>query len=147
MPLSSDKAAMKSLISSFNVTGSTAGQIGLAWGWYTVSPSFNPLWSGNPAGPADPDELLKVVILMTDGEFNTNYCTGVLAPGFRQWRRADQLRRHQWRSAEGIVVYTVGLELAAGGEAEEVMQSCATSPTHVYLPSSGADLSQAFAAI
>lgn len=158
-PLSSDKAAMKSLISSFNVTGSTAGHIGLAWGWYTVSPSFNPLWSGNPAGVASPNELLKAVILMTDGEFNTNYCTGVLASnagigGERincaatngdPFDQAEQLCDAM--KAEGVMIFTVGLELASGGEAEDVMQYCATSPDHVYLPASGGDLSEAFAAI
>ncbi len=158
-PLSSDKAAMKSLISSFNVTGSTAGHIGLAWGWYTVSPTFNPLWSGNPAGVASPNELLKAVILMTDGEFNTNYCTGVLASdsgngGERincaatngdPFDQAEQLCDAM--KAEGVMIFTVGLELASGGEAEDVMQYCATSPDHVYLPASGGDLSEAFAAI
>ena len=158
-PLSSDKAAMKSLISGFNVTGSTAGHIGLAWGWYTVSPSFNPLWSGNPAGVASPNELLKVVILMTDGEFNTNYCTGVLASNSGNggerincaatngdpFDQAEELCDAM--KAEGVVVYTVGLELAAGGQAEDVMQYCATSANHVYLPASGGDLSEAFAAI
>ena len=159
MPLSSDKNAMKSLISSFNVTGSTAGHIGLAWGWYTVSPTFNPLWSGNPAGVASPNELLKVVILMTDGEFNTNYCTGVLASNAgiggekincaatngNPFDQAEALCDAM--KAEGVVVYTVGLELAPGGEAADVMQYCATSADHVYLPASGGDLSEAFAAI
>ena len=159
MPLSSDKSAMKSLISSFNVTGSTAGHIGLAWGWYTVSPTFNPLWSGNPAGVASPNELLKVVILMTDGEFNTNYCTGVLASdsgngGERincaatngdPFDQAEELCEAM--KAEGVVIYTVGLELATGGEAEQLLTECATSPDHVYLPASGGDLSEAFAAI
>lgn len=159
MPLSSDKAAMKSLISSFNVTGSTAGHIGLAWGWYTVSPTFNPLWSGNPAGVASPNELLKAVILMTDGEFNTNYCTGVLASNSgnggerincaatngNPFDQAEELCDAM--KAEGVMIFTVGLELASGGRAEDVMQYCATSADHVYLPASGGDLSEAFAAI
>ena len=159
MPLSSDKAAMKSLISSFNVSGSTAGHIGLAWGWYTVSPTFNSLWSSNPAGVASPNELLKAVILMTDGEFNTNYCTGVLASNSGNggerincaatngdpFDQAEELCDAM--KAEGIVVYTVGLQLASGGAAEAVMQDCASSPDHVYLPASGGDLSEAFAAI
>ncbi len=159
MPLSSDKNAMKSLISSFNVTGSTAGHIGLAWGWYTVSPSFNSLWAGNPAGNPSPNELLKAVILMTDGEFNTNYCTGVLASNAgiggekincaatngNPYDQAEALCDAM--KAEGIIIYTVGLELTPGGSAEDVMQYCATSPDHVYLPASGGDLSEAFAAI
>lgn len=159
MPLSSNKATMKSLISGFSVTGATAGHIGLAWGWYTVSPTFNPLWSGNPAGVASPNELLKAVILMTDGEFNINYCTGVLASNssaggerincnatngdpFTQARALCDAMK-----AEGVIVYTVGLELASGGTAENVMRYCATSPEHVYLPASGGDLSEAFSAI
>jgi hypothetical protein len=67
LPLSSDRAALKSLIRGLSVTGSTAGQIGMAWGWYAVSPNFNGLWPGSPAGAYEPEDTLKAVIIMTDG--------------------------------------------------------------------------------
>jgi len=37
--------------------------------------------------------------------------------------------------------------VASGGGAERVIQNCASSSAHVYLPASGADLSEAFKAI
>ena len=79
LPLSSDRATLKSRIRDLSVVGSTAGQIGMAWGWYAVSPNFNGLWPGSPAGAYAPEDTLKAVIIMTDGEFNTPYNSGVIA--------------------------------------------------------------------
>ena len=60
--------------------GSTAGQIGVGWGWYMVSPTFGAIFpSDNRPDAYDAQKRLKVVILMTDGEFNTPYCNGVVA--------------------------------------------------------------------
>jgi hypothetical protein len=49
--------------------------------------------------------------------------------------------------AAGVVVYTVGLGMAAGGEAETLLRNCATSSDYLYLPSGGGALKEAFAAI
>ena len=43
-PLSSDKTALKATIASLVAGGSTAGQLGLAWGWYSIDPNFAYLW-------------------------------------------------------------------------------------------------------
>ena len=61
-------------------SGSTAGHIGTAWGWYMISPTFSYLWptASQPAAYGE-DHLFKIVILMTDGEFNTFYCNGVIS--------------------------------------------------------------------
>src|SRR5690606_15061941 len=60
MPLSSNRNSLRNHINGLQVQGSTAGQIGLAWGWYTVSPNFNNLWSGEsrPA-PYGTPKLIK----------------------------------------------------------------------------------------
>ena len=163
MPLSSNKASLKSLISSLSVAGSTAGQVGIAWGWYTVSPNFNTLWSASPAGPFNSEETLKAVIIMTDGEFNTPYNSGVIAQnaGFGSGGSLNKINQNatngdpfsQGRAlcdamkAQGIIVYTVGFHIASNGQAASLLASCASSPAHAHLPTSGSDLSQAFAAI
>ncbi len=160
-PLSDNKNAIKSMIDDLTVVGSTAGQIGIAWGWYTVSPNFNSLWSGSPAGTYAPNDTVKSVIIMTDGEFNTPYCTGVIAQnagtgsggntnkincnGNNPFDEGEALCTAM--KSRGVVVYTVGFQIAEGGEAEELMQDCATSAQHVYLPETGGDLSEAFNAI
>jgi Flp pilus assembly protein TadG len=164
MPLSTDRTALKAQVDSYVAAGSTAGQIGVEWGWYMVSPSFASLWpaASQPAAYTKPD-LLKVVVIMTDGEFNSPYCQGVIArnAGNGSGDTADKincdatngqgaaqaLQTCTAMKAAGVVVYTVGLGMAAGGEAETLLKKCATSSDHLYLPSGGGALKEAFAAI
>lgn len=163
LPLNSNKATLKSLINGLTVTGSTAGQIGMAWGWYSVSPNFNSLWPGSPAGAYSAVTTLKAVIIMTDGEFNTPYNSGVIAQnaGSGSGGTTDKINQNATNGdpfgqgqalcdamkAQGVIVYTVGFQIAAGGSAATLLANCATSADHAYLPTSGADLSEAFAAI
>ena len=162
-PLTDDKGTLKTLINGLTVTGSTAGQIGLAWGWYTVSPNFNSLWSGNTAGPNKPLETLKVVILMTDGDFNSPYCTGVLSGDAgsgsgdtRDHINCNASNGNPFTQAtalcsamknQSIVVYTVGFSVTPGSDAARILAGCASGPDYAFLPSSGADLKDDFAAI
>jgi len=162
-PLTSNKTTLKSLVNGLNVTGSTAGQIGIAWGWYTVSPNFNALWPSAPAGPYAPLDTLKVVVIMTDGEFNTPYASGVIAQDAAagSGNLSDKIGQNATNGdpfaqgaalcsamkAQGVIVYTVGFTIASGGEAATLLADCATDADHAFLPVSGADLSQAFAAI
>jgi Flp pilus assembly protein TadG len=160
-PLSASASTLKSRITNFDTTGSTAGQIGIAWGWYMLSPNFNTIWPSSPAGDYNPSDTLKAMVIMTDGEFNTSYCNAVPAsdaavfddqyrnnclanngdPFDQSERLCDAIK------AQGIVIYTVGFQITAGTEAAEVLEDCATTPENFYLPSSGGDLSEAFAAI
>lgn len=164
-PLSSDETALKAQIDTLQASGSTAGHIGLAWGWYMVSPSFGYLWPSDDNRPAayGGDNLLKVVVLMTDGEFNTTYCKGVIsrdatsgsgsssdkincnAPNGGAFAQAEALCAAM--KAQGVVIYTVGFALSGNAAAENIMQTCATDADHVFLPDSGADLKVAFRAI
>ena len=162
-PLSSDIAALKGEIAGLRDGGSTAGQIGIAWGWYAVSPNFNSLWSGNAAAPYNTAETLKAVVIMTDGEFNTPYCRGVVARNAGSGAVGEQGRIDcnstngspftQGKSvcdgmkAQGIIIYSVGFQITAGGNAEDVLEHCASTPANFFNAGSGADLSEAFAAI
>jgi len=162
-PLSSNKNALKSAIDSYSVEGSTAGQIGIGWGWYMVSPNFNSLWPSNGAAAYNTADTLKAVIIMTDGEFNTPYCSGVISrqagtgsgsntgkidcdadngDPFDQGRAMCTAMKNR-----GVLVYTVGFQITAGGNAANMLQACASTPANFYLPASGGDLSEAFAAI
>ena len=165
MPLSSDETALKSQIDTLQASGSTAGQIGLAWGWYLVSPKFGYLWPGEENRPAayGGDDLLKVVVLMTDGEFNTTYCKGVISKDATSGSgsASDKINCNATNGnafdqaealcdamkAQGVVIYTVGFALSGNSAAENIMEECATDADHVFLPDSGADLKVAFRAI
>ena len=162
-PLTSNINTLTNLVNGLSVTGSTAGQIGLAWGWYTVSDQFNRLWPSNTAAAYDPNKVLKAVILMTDGEFNTPYCSGVIASdaGSGSGNLYDKIRCSATNGdpfdqaaklctaikAKGVIVYTVGFSITQGSDAAKILGSCATDKDKAFLPQSGADLSSNFQAI
>ncbi len=164
MPLSSDKTALKASINAMTAGGSTGGHIGVAWGWYLVSPNFGYLWptASQPAAYGA-DKLIKVVILMTDGEYNSTYCNGVIskdsttgsgattdhincnAPNGNSYLQAQTLCTNM--KAAGVIVYTVGFDVIATPAAQSLIANCATDSAHVYLPADGTALKDAFAAI
>ncbi|KQY80551.1 ubiquitin-activating E1 FCCH domain-containing protein [Brevundimonas sp. Root1423] len=159
-PLSSNAAAIKTNIDNLATNGVTAGQIGIAWGWYMVSPTFSAVWPSASAAAYDTSKTLKAVIIMTDGEFNAPYCNGVIAEGYGTADSASngcsptngepfgQSRALcDAMKAQGIIVYTVGFQIAAGAPSDTLLRYCATTSSGYFNAGSGAALSQAFAAI
>ena len=74
IPLTSDRKKLESAISRLSATGYTAGQTGIAWGWYTLSPNWRNLWpEESDPEPYSNKKNLKFTIIMTDGEFNRHY--------------------------------------------------------------------------
>jgi hypothetical protein len=49
-PLSSDKTALVAKVESLAAAGGTAGHLGTAWAWYTLSPNWSALWADQRAG-------------------------------------------------------------------------------------------------
>jgi len=162
IPLTASKSNLKDRISDFSAAGSTAGHIGTAWGWYTIAPSFNDLWPSSAAGAYNDPNVLKAVIIMTDGEFNVTYCSGVYSSDAPNASNTDQIgdcdapngdafdqaeALCDGMKAQGVLVYTVGFQVPANGAAAQIMRDCATSASMAFLPTSGADLTDAFKAI
>lgn len=161
VPLSTDRASLKSTIDGLSATGATAGQIGAAWGWYMLSPNFAYLWptASQPAAYTQMD-VLKVMVFMTDGDFNTAYCNNVLSNDSNGWN-SQQINCNATNGnpttqaqsictaakAKGVIIYTVGFQVSSGSTAETFIKNCATDADHVYLPTSGTLLKDAFAAI
>ena len=159
-PLSTSISGIKANIDALAVSGSTAGQIGIAWGWYMVSPNFGSLWPSSAGAAYNTAETLKAVIIMTDGEFNAPYCGGVIARGYNASSAAsnncdpdngDPYAQSRAlcdaMKAQGIMVYTVGFQINAGGASESLLAYCATTSSGFYNAGSGAELSEAFNAI
>lgn len=162
IPLTTSKTNLKNTIDAFVAEGTTAGHIGAAWGWYTISPSWNAVWPSSGAGAYNDEDLLKAVILMTDGEFNVTYCSGVYSSDSPNASDTDKIRScnapngSAFAQAEalcnamknqGVLVYTVGFQVPTNGPAADIMRNCATRAEMAYLPASGADLTEAFKAI
>jgi Flp pilus assembly protein TadG len=163
LPLSSSTATIKSRIDDFVASGSTAGQIGIAWGWYMVSPNWNTLWPSSGAAAYNAAETLKAVVIMTDGAFNTPYCSGVISrqAGSGSGDNAAKIDCDATNGdafsqsealcdamkARGVIVYTVGFGITVGTAEAAMLADCASTPANIFLPADGGDLSEAFAAI
>ena len=162
MPLTSDKTALKNRIDTLEAAGSTGGHIGVAWGWYLLSPNFASIWPAASNRPAayDAPELLKIAVVMTDGEYNSSYCNGVIsrdsttgsgavsdhincdAPNGHAFGQAQQYCANM--KAAGVKVYTVGFNIVDDQRARDLVNGCATDSSHVYLASGGDALIAAF---
>ncbi len=163
-PLTSDKTALKSIISTLTANGSTAGHVGVAWGWYMISPNWASLFptASQPAAYGTP-HLLKVMILMTDGAFNTDYCNGVIskdsgsgsgsssdhincnAPNGNSFVQAQALCTAMKAAPNNVIVYTVGfLHQGPDPSAQAILNNCATDAQHAYFPTTGSDLQVVF---
>jgi len=165
-PLSSDKTVLHAKVATLASNYSTAGHIGLAWGWYMVSPNWGTLFpSASQPAAYGADHLLKVVILMTDGAFNTAYCKGVVSyqssykdttsgtltdhnncasPNSDAFTQAQTLCANMKALAHPIIIYTVGFNVSSDPNATTLLNGCATDSKHVYYPSDGSSLQVAF---
>jgi len=163
IPLSTSRDTLKTAIQNFATSGSTAGHLGAAWGWYMVSPNFKTLWP-TESQPADygADHLYKIVVLMTDGEFNTFYCNGVISQnsaninnysesadhkncdGTSSFTQAQQLCSAMKADGKDVIVYTVGFDIGNDVNAQNIISQCATDSDHAYYPATGAELKTSF---
>ena len=165
IPLTTDKTALKAVATSLAATGSTAGHIGLAWAWYMLSPDFAYLWpaASKPAAYSTP-KLLKAIVLMTDGDFNTTYCAGVISKdaGSGSGNASDHIYCNAPNGSSGsqalklcqaikdrypdnrVVIYTVGFAIPNPSAARTLMQQCATDAKHAYFAETGQDLKDIF---
>lgn len=150
-PLTSDKDLLYAQSAAMTDHGATAGHLGTAWAWYLLAPNFGYLWdaSSEPA-PYNTENLLKVAIIMTDGEYNTQYCNGVTTGTINcsapdsSFDQAEELC--DGMKAKGIVVYTVGFDVS-GGSAQDVLEYCASDADKAFFPEDGTDLIEDFAEI
>lgn len=158
-PLTSDTAVLSSKISGLSASGGTAGQLGTAWAWYTLSPNWNSLWSAeNQALPyataGDKDPIKKVAILMTDGDYNAQYSShGILANyGYTSscpqaangCAAAQALALCSAMKEEGIEVWTVGFAVGQYSLAAQTLKTCASDETKYYNAEDGDELQNAF---
>lgn len=148
IPLTTNRTALKTAIDGLVASGGTAGHLGLAWGWYMVSPNFSYLWpSASQPAAYGTNELMKVVVMMTDGEFNTSYCGGL--PGYGGCSPVSSTTQAVALCTEikkkNIILYTVGFSVSSASKT--MLTNCATSPSYAFFPATGADLVDAFKAI
>jgi Flp pilus assembly protein TadG len=149
MPLTSKKHALLAKVDGLSAAGGTAGQLGTAWAWYMLSPNWATLWPAvNRPQAYGTDNLQKIAILMTDGEYNTQYdSNGIRASASAAANGSSTTQARALctaMKAKGITVYTVGFQLGGNKTAIETLNQCATEPGKFYNADDGDQLKQAF---
>jgi Flp pilus assembly protein TadG len=166
LPLTASKQTLVDKFNSLTTpSGGTAGHMGTAWAWYTVSPEFSSVFSG-PSAPAaygtenEEGGTIKAVILMTDGDYtyyndySGSSCSGSsLCSASRQDARALCTAA----KAKGVQVFSVGFGLAGSStqltaaqiaalpesDGRKVLADCA-GPGRYFFPYNGAAMREAF---
>jgi Flp pilus assembly protein TadG len=142
-PLSTSKTDLKATIDGFSANGTTAGHIGVAWSWYTLSPKWASIFTGDKAPAAvNASATQKVAVLLSDFEMNSYYVSG---NGNSSTQTASLCTAMK---AAGITVYTVGYGLdTSNTTAKNLWQNCATSADHRFTATTVAQLKDAFKTI
>lgn len=170
-PLTANKTTLHGIIGTHAeprtlvAHGGTAGHLGLGWGWYMLSPNFSYLWPNAENKPAayGKNNLVKAVIFMTDGIFNTAYNSGVVSSESASEPDANKINQTASngtskdqaqalcdeikKPAYKTLLYVVGFDLAGDATTLNFLRGCATSVDHFYQADTGASLSDAFKAI
>ena len=155
MPLTSDSGALKTAVRGYTTGSSTAGQLGAAWAWFLVSPNWSSIWPGasQPVSYGD-NRTDKVVILMTDGVYNT--IGGInFGDTSSEAQTASNLSLQVCSNmkAAGVKVYTVGFDLdnihntSARQRALDTLNRCASNSSNFFKADDGDQLRAAFRAI
>ena len=172
LPLTTNVTSLNNTLNAMSAGMSTAGQVGIAWGWYTLSPNFG-IWSGESV-PAGYDKLTttdytqkvkKIMILMTDGEYNSANCNGVITGNptvYGSGGDSDHINCAATNGdsytqstamcnaikASGIEVYVISFQLNTSIQQRvDLVNNCATDASHVLNASSSSQLNTVFAGL
>jgi Flp pilus assembly protein TadG len=172
LPLNTNAATINATIDAMSANYSTAGQVGIAWGWYTLSPNFG-LFTGTsiPASyskltATDATRVKKIMILMTDGEYNSVYSNGVISGNpvvsGSYYTTSDLINRAPDNGdtytqsnamctaikASGVEVYTIAFQLdTTKPQRVALLNNCATDSAHALTASNSAQLNNVFQAL
>jgi len=139
--LTSDARKVDAAVRGLNADGFTNIPMGLVWGWHALTPSGGPLGSDN-AEPYTTVDLVKAVVLMTDGENDlgsqpdeysgvgrlSQFRVGV-GPSSTRNQRRDALDARLTKLCEnmkdrGIVIYAVRVEVHTSND--KALRECAS---------------------
>lgn len=137
LPLTSDLDAFDANIDGLRAAGSTAGHLGIAWAWYLISPNWSDIWPAASKPRADDEaDVVKVVIVMTDGAFNMSYHSPYGSSRVQAEKLCEEMRN------KGIIIYSVAFNAPSDGQ--ETLKTCAGYPTRYFEASTDTELASAY---
>ena len=146
--MTDDKDAVNAHVNGLVAEGGTAGHLGIAWGWYLLSPNWSGIW------PEESEPRLygaertsKFLILMTDGDFNIEHPTASRNSFQQSMDLFDQMKM----LPSNIQIFAVGFQVPSGvqrtGDGRTILEYCATSPGHAFSADNGEELTEAYRTI
>ena len=177
-PLVSERATVEAAITEMLPwhRGGTTSNLGLVWGWRTLSPRWRGLWDG-----ADPDVLPlaydeplidKVVVILTDGQnqffdFRRHDPDNGVGPGGSDYTAYGRLADFGFASlndaraeidlrfgtictamkAEGIEIFAITFDSTPNAGTQELYRTCASTPANYFHSPDNATLEEAFRSI
>lgn len=147
LPLTENKDELINTVKNYAAKGGTAGHLGVQWAWNLVSDQWGTIFQGDSAPDSyqrvKDGKLLKAVVLMTDGVFNTAF------HGNKSMQQAIALC--DGMKAKGVTVFSVGFgldsepDVALRQKAKQMLQNCATPGSDYFADASdSAELDAAF---
>ena len=148
LTFSNDASALKSKIDGFVLSDGTGMDIGAAIGAKVLSPqtrvAMNTLTGSSLKVPADYDtEVLKVMIIMTDGEITAQLrpkdtCFHAVGGGCQKTLYKENKAETNFKDIcqeakdNGIIVYTIGFQIKKGKQSDKLLKACASSPSQYH---------------
>lgn len=139
-PPTNDPATYRAAVQKLEAGGWTAAHLGMVWGVYALSPAWSSVWG---SAPRDRGEAQKVIVLLTDGEFNTTHNIGARSNSDGESSNTYFQSACDLAKEKGIAIYTVALGLDT--VSEQRLRSCSTgSGGKMFSADSAASLTDAF---
>ncbi len=155
LPLSRDRADIDAALDGMKGKGCRRFDLGAAWGWRTLSPSWQDHWQGPSATPpADYGQsgVTKAIVLLTHGRNTPKSCTA--DPEEVEETEKMFLALCDAMKREGILIYTIAIKVpetivsedyddeerdSVDSESElsrELFEDCASGSARAFFPGS-----------
>lgn len=140
MPLTKNKKKLLAEVDKWKDNWWTASDVGLTWGWGTLSPQWNNYWKTKNQAKAYNNEVKKYIVLMTDGVNTLSHIKGDV----RSKALCKAIKE------KNIHIYTIGFKLneikknSDKKKAQQLLQECASTADMYINAASGAELDAAF---
>jgi Flp pilus assembly protein TadG len=149
-PLTDQRTTLNNLIANMGTAGGTAGHIGIQWGWQTLSPTGG--LGGITPSAYNASKVKKIMVIMTDGEFNTWHCNGMPNNATGGCNNGNGDSFNQAKDAcnamkvanKNIELYFVAVGLTATTAINQLTSACSSKAANIIMASDGAALKAAF---
>ncbi len=164
LPLSRDRADIDAALKGMKGKGCRRFDLGAAWGWRALSPSWQDHWQGaSTAPPADYGQsgVTKAMVLLTHGKNTSKECSG--DPEEVEETEKMFLSLCDAMKREGVLIYTIAVdvpETVSDDEDEDakakkskselsrdIFEDCASGSARAFFPGKMKEVAEALSTI